>query len=160
MDTIEQLLDTWDIHARINLYLLGAIPPEALSSTASNGGRSVAAIFAHIHGVRVQWAQSIAPSHAAGLNTIPTRTRDDKAALMHELLREALTASAAAVRVILGEGFSSGKLKNYKPHPAAFLGYLISHESYHRGEIGLILSQSGHPLDDEIAYAMWEWNKM
>ncbi len=160
MDTIEQLLDTWDIHCRINSFLLDAIPPEALSSTASNGGRSVSAIFAHMHGVRVQWAKAVSPLHAEGLNTIPTRTKKDKAALMHDLLREAHAASAAAVRVILGEGFSSGKLKNYKPHPAAFMSYLISHESYHRGEIGIILAQAGHPLDDKIAHAMWDWNKM
>lgn len=31
----------------------------------------------------------------------------------------------------------------------AFLGYLISHESYHRAETGIILTQGGHPLDIE-----------
>lgn len=160
MDTTEQLLDAWDIHCRINGFLLDAIAPEALSSTASHGGRSVAAIFAHMHGVRVQWAKVIAPVHAEGLNTIPTRTKKDKAALMHDLLREAHTASAATMRSILGEGFTNGTLKNYKPHPAAFMGYLIAHESYHRGEIGIILTQAGHPLEGTTAYAMWDWNEM
>ncbi|MDQ2888166.1 MAG: hypothetical protein M3Y39_19015 [Chloroflexota bacterium] len=36
-----------------------------------------------------------------------------------------------------------GKVKGFKSHAVAFLGYLISHESYHRGEIGIILTQAG-----------------
>jgi uncharacterized damage-inducible protein DinB len=34
---------------------------------------------------------------------------------------------------------------------------MISHESYHRAEIGIILTQSDHPLDKKVAYGMWEW---
>jgi uncharacterized damage-inducible protein DinB len=43
---------------------------------------------------------------------------------------------------------AGGKIRGFKPHAAAFLGYLISHESHHRGEIGMVLAQSGHPLDN------------
>ena len=52
---------------------------------------------------------------------------------------------------------AGGKVKNFKPHVTAFLGYMISHESYHRGEIGIVLAQSGYPLDQKISYGMWEW---
>jgi len=31
------------------------------------------------------------------------------------------------------------------------LGYLISYESYHRGEVGIILTRSGYPLDQKTA---------
>ena len=48
-------------------------------------------------------------------------------------------------------------MKNFKPHAAAFLGYLISHEANHRGHIELALRQAGIPLDDKIAYGQWEW---
>ena len=52
---------------------------------------------------------------------------------------------------------AGGKIKGFKPHLVTFLGYLISQESYHRGEIGIILKQAGHPLDDKISYGLWEW---
>jgi integrase/recombinase XerD len=42
-------------------------------------------------------------------------------------------------------------------HVGAFLGYLISHESHHRGQIALILKQAGMPLDRKVAYGVWEW---
>ncbi|HEV3260331.1 MAG TPA: DinB family protein [Gemmataceae bacterium] len=47
--------------------------------------------------------------------------------------------------------------KGFKPHVVAFLGYLISHESHHRGQIGWALKNSGHPLDQKTAYGLWEW---
>ena len=52
---------------------------------------------------------------------------------------------------------SGGRIKGFKPHAAAFLGYLVSHESHHRGQIALTLKQAGHPLDKKTAYGLWEW---
>ncbi|NQX60570.1 DinB family protein [Paenibacillus qinlingensis] len=45
----------------------------------------------------------------------------------------------------------------FKPHPVAFLGYLISHESHHRGQIALLAKQLGFPLNKKTAFGVWEW---
>ncbi len=37
---------------------------------------------------------------------------------------------------------------------AAFVGYLVAHDGYHWGEIGIALAQSGRPLDRKVAYGM------
>ena len=65
--------------------------------------------------------------------------------------------SGDAVASLLDRGFRDGRIKGFKPHPAAFLGYLISHESHHRGQIMLSLKQSGHPVDKKIQFGIWEW---
>jgi hypothetical protein len=45
----DQLLDTWRIHHRINLYLLDAITGDALADVGATKGRSVGKTFAHLH---------------------------------------------------------------------------------------------------------------
>jgi uncharacterized damage-inducible protein DinB len=42
-------------------------------------------------------------------------------------------------------------------HPAVFLGYLIAHESFHQGDIGVRLTEGGHSIPQKVAYGMWEW---
>jgi hypothetical protein len=69
-----------------------------------------------------------------------------------------LVDSGKAIGTLLETGLENGgKVKGFKPHATAFLGYLISHESHHRGQIALSLKQSGKPLDKKIAYGIWEW---
>ncbi|HEX8597455.1 MAG TPA: DinB family protein [Chloroflexia bacterium] len=149
-----QILDTWRIHNRINLYLLDAIAPEALQGTPPGmKGRSVGEAFAHMHNVRLMWLESAAPDLMPGLTKLEKTQAADK-----EALRQALTASGEAIETLLQRGMSAGgKIKGFKPHAVAFMGYLVSHESHHRGEIGLLLSQMGHRLDKKVDYGMWEW---
>ncbi|MDQ2713611.1 MAG: DinB family protein [Chloroflexota bacterium] len=149
----EQLLDTWNIHNRINLYLLDAIPPEALGGISASKGRSVGEQFAHMHNVRLMWLKVAAPELLEGLAKIEKEQASDK-----PLLLRSLAESGGTITALLRKGIEAGgKIKGFKPHVLAFLGYLISHESYHRGEIGIILTQSGHQLDKKVEYGMWEW---
>jgi uncharacterized damage-inducible protein DinB len=149
---IEPLLDTWRIHARIQLYVLDAIDEAALAPEGKAKGRSTGEQFAHIHQVRMMWLKSAAPELLEGLEKVEKEQAGDKA-----LLRRSLEASGAAMERMLREGLETGRVKGFKPHPYAFLGYIIAHESYHQGDIGTRLEVAGHPLDKKTAYGMWEW---
>src|SRR5579883_1868703 len=147
----DQLVETWQIHNRINLYLLDAIPDAALADVSSSKGRSVGEQFGHVHDVRLMWLKAAAPELLEGLEKYPKEAATDKARL-----RQALTQSGEAIEALLKKAFAAGgKVKNFKPHATAFLGYLISHESHHRGHIGLTLKQTGHPLDKKTAFGLW-----
>ena len=149
----KQFLETWEIHNRINLYLLDATEPAALGSLSASKGRTVGEQFAHIHNVRLMWLKSAAPDLLAGLTKIEKEQAADK-----KLLRQSLTDSREAITALLGRAvLEGGKVKGFKPHVFAFLGYLISHESHHRGQIILSLKQSGKVLDKKILYGIWEW---
>jgi uncharacterized damage-inducible protein DinB len=149
----EQLLDTWNIHNRVNLYMLDAIMTEALGDVSATKGRSVGEEFAHMHNVRLMWLKSADPELMEGLEKIEKEQSGDKTHLLN-----ALAKSGEAIVVLLRSALErGGKVKGFKPHAVAFMGYLISHESYHRGEIGIILSQAGHPLDKKVSYGLWEW---
>ena len=148
-----QLVETWQIHDRINLYLLDAIDAESLSSHSASKGRSVGEQFAHLHNVRLMWLKSAAPELLQGLVKVENEQANDK-----KLLAKSLTASGKAIDALLAQSLEAGgKVRGFKPHAAAFLGYLISHESHHRGQIALSLKQAGKPLDKKIGYGIWEW---
>lgn len=149
----EQLIETWNIHDRIHRYLLNAVQPEALGAVSASKGRNVGEQFAHVHNVRLMWLSAAAPDLVAGVEKIGKGAAIDKA-----LLEASLQASARAIEAMLRRSLESGgRMKGFKPHAVAFLGYLISHESHHRGQIVLTLKQAGHPVDKATAYGLWEW---
>lgn len=148
----KQLLETWEIHNRINLYLLESVEAGALASFSASKGRSVGEQFAHIHNVRLMWLKSAAPDLLENLDKLEKEAARDK-----KSLAKALKASGQAIRTLLERGLQEGKIKGFKPHPAAFFGYLISHESHHRGQILLSLKQAGQTIDKKISYGIWEW---
>lgn len=148
-----QLLETWEIHNRINLYLLDSVDAQSLTLHSASKGRSIGEQFAHVHNVRLMWLKSAAPELLAGLNKIENEQANDK-----KLLAKSLTDSGKAIGALLAQSLEAGgKVKGFKPHAAAFLGYLISHESHHRGQIALSLKQAGKPVDKKISYGLWEW---
>jgi len=148
----DNLVETWAIHNRINLYLLDAISEESLGLALPNC-RTVFDQFAHVHNVRLMWLKSAAPELLESLEKLETKKGGTKAQL-----RAALDASGQAIESLLRKASAAGgKVKGFKPHATAFLGYLISHESHHRGQIGWTLKQSGRPLDQKTAFGLWEW---
>jgi uncharacterized damage-inducible protein DinB len=148
----DQLVETWAIHNRIHFYLLNAISADALAAALPKC-RTVYDQFAHIHNVRLLWIKAAEPELMAGLEKLET-----KAGGTADQLRGALESSGKGVEGLLRKAFASGgKVKGFKPHAPAFLGYLISHESHHRGQIGWTLKQTGHPLHQKTSFGLWEW---
>ncbi|QKJ29808.1 hypothetical protein HQ865_08575 [Mucilaginibacter mali] len=143
------LTETWQIHNRINLYLLDAIDEAHLKDVSTSKGRNVGEQFAHIHNVRLMWLKVADPGLLEGLNKI------EKEGITKELLTTELKASGFAVEQLFEK--SGDKIKGFKPNATAFLGYLISHESHHRGQVMLCLKQSGHAVDKKIQFGIWEW---
>lgn len=145
------LIETWEINNRINLYLVEAIPEAYFADKSASKGRTVGEQLAHLHNVRLMWLKEAAPEW------MDTVLKIEKDQITAALIQEQLTKSGQAISALLQKGIEAGKIRGFKPHPTAFLGYLIAHEAHHRGQILLSLKQSGHPVDKKVMFGLWEW---
>ncbi|HET9223130.1 MAG TPA: DinB family protein [Roseiflexaceae bacterium] len=150
---MDDLIETWRAHSAIGLYLLSNLPEGGLDAAPIAGGMRVGQQFAHISDLRLRWVDNAAPDLTAQL---PWFERQAEPALDAAVLSLALQRSAGAVEALIRRCAQADcGVKDFPGPLAAFLGYLISHESYHWGEVGLALSQSGLPLDMEVALGIW-----
>jgi len=148
----EALLTSFDTNDRINQYLLDNLPAAAWRAETPDGkGRTIAAIVAHIHNVRVMWLKA-----AARESTIPEQLDRNHATVAQasKALEQSRTALSAVLKSAL-EG--DGRVKGFRPDVAGFFGYLIAHDAHHRGQICMLARQAGHPLPQKAMFGMWEW---
>jgi uncharacterized damage-inducible protein DinB len=146
----DALLAAFDTNDRINHYLIENLPAEAWRAEPPEGkGRTVAAIVAHIHNVRVMWLK-------AAKGEVPGQL--DRHTVTPAQAKKALETSRAALRDVLrGSLGANGRIKGFRPDVAGFLGYLIAHDAHHRGQITMLARQSGHPISQKTVFGMWEW---
>jgi uncharacterized damage-inducible protein DinB len=149
----EALIETWEINNRIDLYLLDAIAEENLADALSSKGRSAGEQLAHIHNVRLMWLKAAQPELLKDQEKV-----EKDGALDKKLLKKALTSSGAAITRLLEASIANGgKVKGFKPHVTAFVGYLVAHDAHHRSQAIIALKQSDHKVDQKIGYGIWEW---
>lgn len=145
-------IETWQINNRMNLFLLKDIAEKNFMNQSIAKGRTVGEQFAHIHNVRLMWIKVAMPDLLSLQRKIEKEDANNKALLTIELGK-----SSEAVSQLLEDGFVKGRVKGFKPHPEAFLGYMIAHEAHHRGQIILCLKENGNLPDKKILYGLWEW---
>jgi uncharacterized damage-inducible protein DinB len=147
------LLNAFNTNNRINQYLVDNLPPAAWKAKPPDGkGRTIAAIVAHMHNVRVMWLK------AGKANEIPDQL--DRTTVSPAQAIRALESSRHALSVVIsGAMHSNGRVRNFRPDVAGFLGYLISHDAHHRGQITMLARQLGHPLPQKAMFGMWEWGR-
>ena len=145
-----ELTEAWRVNAGLTLSLLSSIPPAALADRYSPKTRTVASQFAHIHNVRVSQLENRG-GDVEGLASYARGAEPKK-----RELTAALKASGAAITKLLESIEAEGKVKSWSGRPpATYLGYLVSHESHHRGLVLVSLRAGGHKLPTDVTYGLW-----
>lgn len=156
MDFRKSLLETFGINEKANQLLLKHIADAAWKTLPPAGkGRSIGSIAAHIHNVRLMW---LSAADRGGKH--PAKLDPEKATRTE--VQAALKVSAEAIRALLEKALNdpAGRVPHFKPDAVAFVGYLIAHDSHHRGQIAMLARQVGHALPAQTGFGLWEWGTL
>jgi uncharacterized damage-inducible protein DinB len=161
-DLRQGMQETHAVSNRMNQLLLEHLDPRAWRAQLPGGkGRTIAAIFAHVHNIRCKWLRL----SAAHLKPPP---RLDRVRCTQQQAKQALAESAALCLQMLAEALAQRRVKKFhrdgwaRPWTpgAAMFAYMIIHEAHHRGQVCMLAHQLGFPLPDKAAYGIWGWEKL
>jgi uncharacterized damage-inducible protein DinB len=161
------LVETYAVNDAMNQLLLANLDARAWRATLrgeNRGGRTIAAIFAHLHNNRLVWLKHSAPHLNCPAPLDPFRCTMKQAAAAHKksaaqclwMLEEALSAHTKR-RV---RKFSRGAWSQTWPAGAAMFAYMFSHEAHHRGQITMLAHQLGYRLPVKAWAGIWWWEKL
>ncbi|HZR27650.1 MAG TPA: DinB family protein [Terriglobales bacterium] len=161
------LLETYSLNDAMNQLLLAHLDPRAWRAEppgAKRNGRTIAAIFAHLHNNRLSWLKNSAPHLKCPAALDPDRCTMKQAAAAHKksatqclrLLTDALSADPKR-RITK---FSRGGWAPIWPAGGTTFVYMFSHEAHHRGQIVMLAHQLGYRLPEKAAYGIWHWQKL
>jgi uncharacterized damage-inducible protein DinB len=148
----DSLLAAFATNNRIDEFLIRAVPDAAWRAIPPGGkGRTIAAMAAHIHNVRVMWLKS------AAKDLLPPAKLEGDECTKEDAIR-ALDESWRALEAVLRDSLSgTGAIRGFKPDAGSFLAYLLAHDAHHRGQITMLARQVGHPVSQSAGYGLWEW---
>jgi uncharacterized damage-inducible protein DinB len=156
-ELVDELVEAWRTHDRINRFLLERISDEGLACSAGprGGGRGWKQ-FAHMHTIRACKLENWHKPLSAGL----TKYAGEEVVPREELIAAFRQSGDAVERFFRLAAAGETKKRGFKRGLGVSLGYLVSHESHHRGNILLTLKLCGHRLPQNEAYAIWDWDRM
>jgi uncharacterized damage-inducible protein DinB len=167
-DIREVLLEIYAANDRMNQLLFEHLDANAWRANPPGlkrrEGRTIAAIFAHLHNSRLVWLKHSAPHLKCPAPLDPFRCTRRQAAIAHrksaarclQMLKEAL--SETPDRQVTQ--FSRGSWTRVWPAGATMFAYMFAHEAHHRGQVIALAHQLGYRLPTEAAYGIWFWGKL
>ena len=157
----------FDANERMNQVLIEHLDPAAWTAKPPTAeprgkGRTIAAIFTHMHNVRTKWVRLTAPH-------LKVPRQLDRARCTPKQASAGLAESAARCGEMLAEALGgSGRIDKFRRDGWAspwqvgpeMLCYMLSHEAHHRGQVCMLAHQMGFRLPNKVAYGIWNWEKL
>ena len=154
LDAPEEIVDAFLHGGRVTEYLIGVLPSRLWRLPAPAGrGRTIAAMAAHIHGVRKTFAKmggaTVGPS-LDRMRVTPVQAR--------RALRQINDTLAALFRESLAR--SESRVKGMPRRSINMIAYLSDHDAHHRGQIVLRARDLGHEFSGDDIMRIWGWKRL
>jgi uncharacterized damage-inducible protein DinB len=164
VDPRQVLVESYAVNERMNQMVLEHLDPAAWrAKLPGSKGRTIAAIFAHVHNVRRKWLRLSAPhlKLPASLDHARCTQKQVRTALLEsgarcsEMLADAFSGTQSRVEVFHRDGWA-------KPWPsgASMVVYMTAHDSHHRGQVCMLAHQLGFPLPVKNMSGIWAWERL
>ncbi len=159
------LVETYSVNDTMNQHLLKHLDPRAWRAAPlgkRGSGRTIAAIFAHLHNCRLVWIRNSAPHLKCPAPLDPDKCTMKQAAAAH---RQSAVQCVRMLADALTEGnkrrvtkFSRGSWAPVWPAGGTMFAYMFSHEAHHRGQILMLAHQFGYRIPPNVWGRIWQWN--
>jgi len=162
----DSLLETYASNDAMNQLILSNLDPRAWRVQApgqAGGGRTIAAIFAHLHNCRLKWLKRNAPHLKCPPPLNPHHcTRKQAAAALKRSAAQCQRMLSDVLSAVPNRRISTFSRDSWMPTwPAGgtMFAYMFAHEAHHRGQILMQAHQLGYRVLDKTP-GIWQWEKL
>jgi uncharacterized damage-inducible protein DinB len=160
----DSLLETYASNDAMNQLILSRLDRRAWRAQPpglKGKGRTIAALFAHLHNNRLTWLRNSAPHLKCPPPLDPHRCTMKQAAAAHkksaaQCLRMLSDALSAAPSRRVAKFRRDGYVPTW-PAGGTMFAYMFSHEAHHRGQILMLAHQLGYRI---VEPNVWQWDKL
>ncbi|MET0168510.1 MAG: DinB family protein [Vicinamibacterales bacterium] len=150
----QEIVEAFEHSGQVTEYLVSVLPRELWQRPSPTGhGRTIAAMVAHIHGVRRTFAKmggaSVPPSLDRNRVTVVQASR---------ALRQTNSALTTLFRDSLQRGET--RVKGMPRRSVNMMAYLIEHDAHHRGQIMIRARELGHTFAGPDVMRVWGWKRI
>jgi uncharacterized damage-inducible protein DinB len=163
-DLCRAMAEAYAVNDRMNQIILEHLDPRAWQADPpGQKGRTIAAIFAHVHNIRRKWLRASAPhlKLPAPLHRARCTPKQTQAALAEsaaqccDMLGDSLANPQSRIKKFVRDGWA----RAWAPGAAMF-AYMLTHDAHHRGQVCWIAREVGYPLPQKVKYGIWNWEKL
>ncbi|HKW00536.1 MAG TPA: DinB family protein [Vicinamibacterales bacterium] len=154
LDVEQELVETFEQCGRATEHLVSVVPRRVWDLPSPTGhGRTIAAIFTHMHGLRKMIAKM------GGARVGPSL---DRKTVTPEQVRRALREINDTLTTMFRESLGRGeaRVKGISRRSVNIMMYLVQHDAHHRGQITWLARDLGHKFNTIDTMKIWGWKKL
>jgi len=152
LEVEQELIEAFKHSGEVTEYLARVLPPAIWRLPPPGGrGRTIAAIIAHMQGVRRTFARM------GGVRPGPPGL--DKQRVTPSEASRALRQSTSDLAGLFESALAShhARVKGMPRRAIDMLTYLMQHDAHHRGQICMLARAFGHEFSGDDTMRLWGW---